>query len=80
MMIWIDTPYHGYLKVSVKNQELIESKFEPSKYSFIQNGHWYFEEDIDAIRFMKKIWKKNWRDIFNRLPVEHHENIMWEPK
>ena len=46
-MIWIDTPYHGYLKISVKNQELIESKFEPSKYSFIQNGHWYFEEDID---------------------------------
>ena len=79
-MIWIDTPYHGYLKVSVKNQELIESKFKPTKYSFIQNGHWYLEEDIDAIRFMKKIWKKNWRDIFNRLPVEQHENIMWEPK
>ena len=57
-MIWIETPYHGYLKVSVKNQELIESKFEPSKYSFIQNGHWYFEEDIDAIRFMKKVWKR----------------------
>ena len=80
MMIWINTPYHGYLKVSVKNQELIESKFKPTKYSFIQNGHWYLEEDIDAIRFMKKIWKKNWRDIFNRLPVEQHENIMWEPK
>ena len=79
-MIWIDTPYHGYLKISVKNQELIESKFKPTKYSFIQNGHWYLEEDIDAIRFMKKIWKKNWRDIFNRLPVEQHENIMWEPK
>jgi len=79
-MIWINTPYHGYLKVSVKNQELIESKFKPTKYSFIQNGHWYLEEDIDAIRFMKKIWKKNWRDIFNRLPVEQHENIMWEPK
>ena len=79
-MIWINTPYHGYLKISVKNKELIESKYIPTKYSFIQNGHWYLEEDIDAIRFMKKIWKKNWRDIFNRLPVEQHENIMWEPK
>jgi len=29
---------------------------------------------------MKKIWKKNWRDIFERLPVEHHKIIYWEPK
>ena len=48
-MMWIETPYHGYLKVNVKNKELIKSKFVPTKYSFIQNGHWYFEEDIDAI-------------------------------
>ena len=79
-MIWINTPYHGYLKVSVKNQELIESKFEPTKYSFIQNEHWYLEEDVDAINFMKKIWKGNWRDIYQSLPVINQDNIYYEPK
>ena len=29
---------------------------------------------------MKKVWKGNWRDIFEKLPVEHHENLLWEPK
>jgi len=79
MMIWIETPYHGYLKVHVKNQELIQSKFEPTKYSFIKEGHWYLEEDVDAINFMKLIWKGNWRDIFQRLPVIQQENINYEP-
>ncbi len=79
-MIWISTSCHGYLKVSVSNKELIKSKFKPSRYSFIQKGHWYLEEDIDAPNFMKKIWKKNWQDIFQRLPVEYHEHLMWEPK
>lgn len=77
MAVFIATPGHGYIKVTLREPlKALEAGYKPTNFSLMNGTHALLEEDVDAGKYMDSLgFDENW---YGSLKTQYRKNnIDW---